>query len=116
LSVETFILITGRTLKQGRTLHLGKDSPEYMDEVSTLEMSEKDMERMDLQDGEEVRAKAEHGETTLRCKKSDALPQGVVFMPYGPPANALIGPDTGGTGTPDSKGIEVEIEVPRTKS
>ena len=108
---EKFILITGRTLKQGRTLHLGKDSPEYTDEVSTVEMNEQDMERMGLREGEEVRAKTEHGETTLRCRKSDALPQGVVFMPYGPPANVLIGPDTGGTGTPDSKGIEIELEA-----
>ena len=111
MSAERFILITGRTLKQGRTLHLGKDSPEYTDEVSTVEMNEEDMERMGLREGEEVRAKTEHGETTLRCRKSDALPQGVVFMPYGPPANVLIGPDTSGTGTPDSKGIEIELEA-----
>jgi len=108
---ERFILITGRTLKQGRALHLGKDSPEYAAEVSVVEMNKQDMERIGLQDGEQVQARTEHGKVALRCRASDALPQGVVFMPYGPPANVLIGPETGGTGTPDSKGIEIELEA-----
>ncbi len=113
---EKYILITGRTLEQGRTIHLGKDSPEYLDEVSTVEMSKPDMERMGLRDGEKVRIRTEQGDTILRCRKSSALPQGVVFMPYGPPANILIGPDTGGTGMPDFKNIEVEIEPLRMES
>ena len=106
-----FILITGRTSKQGRALHLGKDSPEYVEEVSTLEMNELDMEEMGLKDGDEVRVRTKEGEVLVRCRRSDALPRGIIFMPYGLPANALIGADTGGTGMPDSKGIEAEIEV-----
>ncbi|MCX6000400.1 MAG: formylmethanofuran dehydrogenase [Chloroflexi bacterium] len=92
-------------------LHTGKDSPEYTDEVSTVEVSKEDMEQMGLQDGEQVRLRTERGEITIRCRTSAALPQGVVFMPYGPPANTLIGTDTGSTGMPDAKGIEVELEM-----
>ena len=116
MSTKKFILITGRTSKQGRALHLGKGSPEYAEEVSTLEINGLDMEEMGLGGGDEVRVRTGAGEALIRCRRSDALPRGLVFMPYGPPANALIGADTGGTGTPDSKGIEIEIEIPRTKS
>ncbi len=108
---EEFILITGRTLKQGLALILGKESPEYIDEVSMVEMNKENMEQMGLQDGRQVRLGTEYGKITVRCRSSTALPQGVLFMPYGPPANILIGPDTGSTGMPDSKGIEVEIEI-----
>ena len=105
-----FVLITGRTSKQGRALHLGKDSPEYLEEVSALEMNERDMAEMGLRDGDEVRARTREGEVSLRCRRSDALPRGLVFIPYGPPANVLIGADTGGTGMPGAKGMVVEIE------
>lgn len=105
-----FVLITGRTSKQGRALHLGKDSPEYLEEVSALEMNERDMAEMGLRDGDEVRARTGESEVSLRCRRSDALPRGLVFIPYGPPANALIGADTGGTGMPGAKGMVVEIE------
>ena len=104
-----FILITGRSLKQGLALQLGKDSPEYTDEVSMVEMNKENMEQMGLQDGGQVQLRTEHGEVTVRCQSSAALPQGMLFMPYGPRANTLIGPGTGGTGIPDSKGIEVEM-------
>ena len=108
---EEFILITGRNLKQGLALVLGKHSPEYIDEVSMVEMNKENMEQMGLEDGRQVRLGTEYGKITVRCRNSAALPQGVIFMPYGPPANTLIGPDTGSTGTPDSKGIKVEMET-----
>jgi len=106
-----FVFITGRTLKQGLALQLGKDSPEYADEVSMVEMNREDVEQMGLQDGRQVQLRTEHGKITVRCRSSAALPQGILFMPYGPKANTLIGPNTGGMGTPDSKGIEVELEM-----
>jgi len=112
---EKFILITGRSLKQGLALQLGKDSPEYTSEVSRVEMNKENMEQMGLQDGGQVHLRTEYGEVTVRCRSSTGLPQGMLFMPYGPPANTLIGPSTGSTGMPDSKGIEVEM-VSRTKS
>jgi len=84
------------------------------EEVSALEMNELDMAEMGLKDGDEVLARTEEGEVTLRCRRSEALPRGLVFISYGPPANALIGADTGGTGMPKAKGLEVEIEPVRT--
>jgi formylmethanofuran dehydrogenase subunit D len=115
-SKDKFLLITGRSFKQGVALQLGKDSPEYIDEVSTVEMNKDDMEQMGLQDGEPINLRTEHGEVIVRCRNSAALPQRILFMSYGPPANILIGPDTGSTGMPDFKGIKAEIEITsRTK-
>ena len=104
-----FIFISGRTLKQGRALHMGKHSEEYMREVSSLEMNEQDMSGLMITEGDRVKVRSAHGMTTSCCRGSEALPPGIVFMPYGPPANLLSGAETGGTGMPDYKGIEVEI-------
>ncbi len=106
---QKFTLISGRTTKQGRALHRGKDSPEYLAEVSTLEMNGEDLEEMELGEGEEVHVRSPEGQVILYLRKSDELPRGVLFMPYGLPANILISADTRGTGMPSSKGIEVEI-------
>ncbi len=92
-------------------MQLGKDSPEYTAEVSMVEMNKENMEQMGLQDRGQVHLRTEYGEVTVRCQSSTALPQGLLFMPYGPPANALIGAAMGSTGMPDSKGIEVEVEM-----
>lgn len=104
-----FILITGRSTKQGKSLHLGKEAQEYREEVSTLQMNLKDIEALGLQDGAQVRVKSNYGSMVVKLKKTD-IPQGIVFIPYGEPSNALIGSDTQATGMPDSKGITVEVE------
>ncbi|MGH7352335.1 MAG: molybdopterin dinucleotide binding domain-containing protein, partial [Candidatus Methylomirabilales bacterium] len=67
--VKPFILITGRTTKQGRSIHLGKESKEYVDEVSSLEMNPADMEALQIKDGDRVRLKTQHGSSVVRCKK-----------------------------------------------
>ena len=38
------------------------------------------------------------------------VPQGIIFVPYGPPTCHLMGRYTDGTGMPTSKGWEVEVE------
>ena len=109
MSERRFTLITGRTTKQGRSIHLGKDAPEYLEEISTLQMNPKDVEALQLKDGDQVRLKTPHGSTVVKFKKGD-IPQGLVFIAYGGMINALIGSDTQATGMPNSKGIEVEVE------
>ena len=104
-----FTLITGRTTKQGRSVHLGKNAKEFQEEISTLQMNSKDIETLALQEGDQVRLKTRHGSTVLRFKKGD-IPQGLVFIAYGGFVNALVGSDTQATGMPDTKGIEVEVE------
>ena len=104
-----FILITGRSTKQGRSIHLGKQAKAYIDEISTLEMNPSDMEALSLHEGDAVRLSSRHGSVVVHCKKG-TIPEGLTFAAYGAYVNALIGPDTQGTGMPDSKGIEIEVE------
>lgn len=109
MSRPRFILITGRTTKQGTSIHLGKETPEFVDEISTVEMNETDMKRNNLQNGDKVVLKTTYGSALARCKKSD-IPEGLVFLAYGLTVSSLIGADTQSIGMPDSKGMEVEIE------
>ena len=110
-STETMTLIPGRTSKQGTSLNAGKLKDEYLTVTSTLEMNEKDMERLKLQKGDKVRLVSEVGETVVSCtpRKDADLPSGVLFIPYGPPSSELMDSDTAGSGMPLSKQIEVRV-------
>ena len=109
MSGRRFTLITGRTTKQGRSVHLGKEAKEFLEEISTLLINAKDIEALQLRDGDQVRLKTRHGSSVLKFKKGE-IPEGLVFVAYGGFVNALVGADTQGTGMPDTKGIEVEVE------
>ncbi len=62
-----------------------------------------------IQSGGSVRVRSENGEAIFRCVEGK-VPQGMIFVPYGPPTCHLMGQDTDGTGMPTSKGWEVEVE------
>lgn len=106
------ILIPGRSSKQGTSLNVGKLKDEYKEVTSTLEMNTDEMAKMGLVDGDKVRLSNETGETTVTCigKKPEDLPDGMVFIPYGPPSSELMASDTAGCGMPLSKHMEVDIE------
>jgi formylmethanofuran dehydrogenase subunit D len=38
------------------------------------------------------------------------VPEGILFVPYGPPTTRLMSGETEGTGMPISKGLEVTVE------
>ena len=103
------ILIPGRSLKQGTGLNMGKETPEYHRAVTTLEMNHDDMTRIGLQEGDKAKVKAAGGEAIVACKVAD-LPQGLAFISYGPASSQLMGSETHGSGMPNSKGFEVEVE------
>lgn len=108
---ETFILIPGRTSRQGTTLNEGKFSDPYLTETSTLKMNPEDMERLGLADGDRVRLWNEVGEVAVPCKSAkDELPPGVLFISYGDASSRLMGGETHGSGMPDSKGLDVLLE------
>jgi formylmethanofuran dehydrogenase subunit D len=106
---QRFIMNAGRTTKQGQQISAGKDSPEYQAIVSTLTMHPDDMKAVGVQPGGTVRVRSEQGEATFRCVEGK-VPQGMIFVPYGPPTCQLMGRSTDGTGMPTSKGWEVELE------
>ena len=105
-----FILITGRTAGQGEALHKGKESDEYRQATGFVEMSRVDRERLGIEEGQRVRVRTAFGEAELELREND-LPEGMIFVPLGPAANMLIGAETRGTGMPDSKGLEAEVEL-----
>ncbi len=112
---EKMTLIAGRTSKQGTSLIVSKLEGEYVEITSTLEMNPDDMARLGLEQGDKVRLKSAAGETVVKCKQAKPadLPQGVLFIAYGPLSGQLMGGDTAGTGMPISKNIEVEVEAVR---
>jgi formylmethanofuran dehydrogenase subunit D len=109
---ETFVLIPGRTARQGTTLNEGKFSADYVQETNTLIMCSEDMTRLGLKGGERVRLSTEQGQVELPCMaaKAGELPPGVLFLPYGDASSRLMGGDTHGTGMPNSKSFDVELE------
>lgn len=107
---KRFIMNAGRTTKQGQQINVGKDHAEYQAIVSTLNMHPEDMKAVGIQSGSTVRVWSESGEATFRCVEGK-VPQGMIFVPYGPPTCHLMGQTTDGTGMPTSKGWEVEVEL-----
>ncbi len=78
-------LITGRSFGQGIGKEYGKFSEKYMYVVGSCEMNRRDMETLGVSVGRFVRVKSSFGDTTVRvAESSQDLPQGTVFMPYGP--------------------------------
>ena len=56
-----------------------------------------------------MRVRSECGEAVFPCKEGK-VPEGMLFVPYGPPTCHLMGGITDGTGMPTSKGWEVDVE------
>ena len=108
---ETFILIPGRTSRQGTTLNEGKLTKGYMEETSTLFVSPEDMARLGIKNGGKVRLRSPQGTIEIACQaaKAGELPSGILFLPYGDWSSRLMSGDTHGTGMPDSKGMDVEL-------
>ena len=107
---KRFIMNAGRTTRQGQQINVGKDHAEYQAIVSTLNMHPEDMKEIGVPSGSTVRVRSGNGEATFKCVKGK-VPQGMIFVPYGPPTCHLMGQTTDGTGMPTSKGWEVEVEL-----
>ncbi|MHC1631877.1 MAG: molybdopterin dinucleotide binding domain-containing protein [Methanotrichaceae archaeon] len=108
------IMISGRTLGQGATCE-AKTSPEFFKATSVCSLSEDDYKFLGLADKDNVLVTTRYGQVVLSSRKDSSLPIGMIFIPMGPWANALIGPDTGGCGTPQYKGVDSEVEPTETQ-
>jgi len=104
-------LITGRSFGQGIGKEYGRFSEKYLYIARSCEMNPVDMEAIGVRRGSNVRVKSRFGEIIARVTDpTQDLPRGVIFVPYGQWANALVDPCTQGTGMPSFKGIPVELE------
>ena len=108
-----------RSAKQGVNVNIGKDGDEYKEIVTTLTVHPSDLEAIGVADGDWVTVRTEFGEAQFKCLQGK-VPEGMIFVPYGPPTCKLMGGSTDGTGMPTSKGWEVDVEpagaVSETKS
>ena len=109
MSSKKFILNASRTAKQGAQINVGKDDDAYKSIVNTLTMHADDMAELGISTGDTVRVRTEFGEAEFLCE-AGKIPEGMLFVPYGPPTCRLMGGDTDGTGMPISKGWEVDVE------
>jgi formylmethanofuran dehydrogenase subunit D len=108
---QEFILIPGRTSKQGTALNEGKYTEGYLSEINTLLMNPQDMAQMGLGEGDSVRMWNDVGEVVVSVKSGkDELPCGLLFITYGDSSSRLMGGETHGSGMPDSKGLDVFLE------
>ncbi|MCA9066195.1 MAG: hypothetical protein KDA96_24175 [Planctomycetaceae bacterium] len=108
MTAKRFLLNPMRTAKQGTNINVGKFTDEYNEVVTTLTVSPADMESLGLKDGDRVLVRTEVGEAEFRCETGN-VPDGLLFVPYGPPTCRLMGGSTDGTGMPTSKGWDVEV-------
>ena len=109
---ETMLLIPGRTNKQGTSLNKGKLEEEYLQVTSTVEMNAENMQRLGLDNDDLVKLSNATGEFIASCKskKTRDLPIGMIFIAYGPASSRLMESDTGGSGMPISKNLQVQVE------
>lgn len=89
---------------------MGKDSPEYREATSTLELNADDMLQLGAQDGDQVQVVSLYGQTWARCRRGN-LPIGLAFIAYGPASSDLLGAETGASGMPALKQCEVIVRV-----
>ena len=102
-------LTSGRTIVQGQNLD-NKLSEAYFNEVATCELNESDMEKLGVAADERGKVKTSYGEVVVKAKEKAGTPEGVIFIPMGPWANALVSGDTHGAGMPSYKCIDAEVE------
>jgi formylmethanofuran dehydrogenase subunit D len=109
------IILTGRTLQQGIGLEVGKVSEEYSKSVNYAEINRGDSIVIGLADGSPVEVTTVRGKVVLHGRISETLPPGLIFVPYGPWVNQVLGPDTHCTGTPQLKGVPAKLELAEGK-
>ena len=104
-------LLTGRTIDQGVGKERGKASEEYRNSVSICHIDPSDLKKLGIKEKDNVLVSTTYGSVIVKAVKSPRAPHpGVIFMPYGPWANAVISPETHSIGMPSLKGIPAEIQ------
>jgi formylmethanofuran dehydrogenase subunit D len=105
------IVITGRTIDQGRGKEMGKLSDVYQKDVSQVQIDPEDMKTLGLRRNSNVKVATAFGTVILRAVKSIRGPHPrMIFIAYGPWASMVSDPETHGSGMPSLKGMQGTIE------
>lgn len=87
-----------------------------MESVAVCQMDPEDMRELGIKENKNVRVTTDFGSVVVKAVKSKRGPHPkVIFIPYGPWANALVDPETSGIGMPSFKGIPAEVEPALTE-
>ena len=109
-------LITGRTIDQGVGKERGKASEKYRESVSICHIDARDLKRLGIKEKSNVSVSTSFGSVIVMAVESPRAPHpGVIFVPYGLWANAIIDPETHSIGMPSLKGIPANIEPAQDK-
>lgn len=105
------VLITCRTLGQGRGAMIGRLGKYYERNAAVLYLAEEDLHSMGIEEGDAVEVSSRWGKAVVRAMRApEKPPAGTAYMPYGPWASLLMGSETMGTGMPQMKGVVVEAK------
>jgi formylmethanofuran dehydrogenase subunit D len=104
-------LLTGRTIEQGVGKEKGKSSKEYFEACSMVYMDAQDMKKLGIKNGEKVTVTTPNGSVVLKAiKYPRASIPSLIYIPYGPWANAIVSDATTSIGMPSFKGTPAEVE------
>ena len=104
-------LLTGRTIEQGVGKEAGKGTKEYFDSTTMCYMDAGDMKRLGVRNNTNILVSTPSGSVVLRAVRypRGAMP-GLIYIPYGPWANAICSSETSSIGMPSFKGTPAEVE------
>ncbi len=104
-------LLTGRTIEQGVGKEKGKSSKEYFDACSICYMDPQDMQKLKIKNNTNIQITTANGSITLKAVKHPrGTMTGLIYIPYGPWANAICSDATTSIGMPSFKGTPAEVE------
>ena len=104
-------LLTGRTIEQGVGKERGKVSKEYFDACSMCYMDADDMKKLGIKNNTNILVSTPDGSVVLKAVRypRSATP-GLIYIPYGPWANAICSNKTTSIGMPSFKGTPAEVK------
>lgn len=109
-------LLTGRTIEQGVGKEQGKASDEYFESAAVCYIDPNDLRKRGIKEESNILVSTEYGSVIVKAAKSLRGPhEGIVFIPYGPWANAVVSNETDSIGMPSLKGIPARIKPAPTE-
>ncbi|MCK5628271.1 molybdopterin dinucleotide-binding protein [Candidatus Bathyarchaeota archaeon] len=110
------ILLTGRTIEQGVGKERGKASQEYFESVSMCYMDPEDMKKLGVRNNTNILVTTKYGSVVVKAVKYRRAPHtGMIYIPYGPWANAICSHETDSIGMPTFKGIPAQVAPAQNK-
>ena len=105
-------LLTGRTIEQGVGKEYGKASQEYYDACSMVYMDADDLKKIGVKNNTNVQVSTVYGSVVLKAVTYPRGPTpGLIYIPYGPWANAICSDSTTSIGMPSFKGTPAEVDA-----